>query len=323
LESINSTPTEFVADNGNEGYETRKPDFVDKIEGFDIKNLSPENLEFMAHTIQDVFRENFPVSKELIDQIPERMMYVSTEDFVRLREDEKKEEIETELGFYNRKLEKMLINVPRHETPGTLFSTMFHECLHFVSIQSGAGLTGDFLYPDIGDKETAEMHNDLDEGVRVMVEGTTQNITHAYVIDKFGFQPQPQMFSYEPEYQVTNAIWLPFSKEERMKAYFNTPIESLRVRVESAFSEKPVNDTPTGMFANILVDVARVTRDMKTALDSWMKDNNPDPVEDVLNDVRHAVGNFIVRELEIGRRELDDDEEVLLQPYLEPYKAKE
>lgn len=323
MEKLSPAPVEAIANNTGETNESaEKPNFVKKIESFDVGSLSPENIEFMNRAIQDVFRGNFPIDDKLIDKIPDHMRIVNNEEFIRFRQ-ETKEDADMDLGFYSLKLDQMLINASKHRTPGALFSTMFHEALHFTSIQSGAGLSGGFCYPDLGEDETDDLMSKLDDGVRAMVEGTTQNITHAYVVDYLGFDPQPQMFSYEPEYQITNAIWEPFSKEERMQVYFNTPLELLRIRVESAFKEDYDPDKPTGVFADCLVDVARAAKQMGIALDSWRKNDNPEPVEDVLKNVRHAVGLFIVRELEDGRRTLDREDEEYLHAYLEPYLVEE
>ena len=323
MEKINLTPTEAIKDkNGETNESVEKPDFVNQIESFDINNLSPENIEFMNHAIQDVFREHFPVSSELVDKIPAHMKIVDNEEFMRLRQ-ETDEDADMDLGFYSLKLDQMLINVSKHHTPGALFSTMFHESLHFASIQSGAGLSGGFCYPGLGEDEADDLISELDEGVRAIVEGTTQNITHAYVVGYLGFDPQPQMFSYESEYQIANAIWEPFSREERMQAYFNTPLELLRIRVENAFKDDYDPDKPTGVFADCLVNVARATKQMDVALDTWRKNDNPEPVEDVLKSVRHAVGLFIVRDIENGERTLSEEDKHSLHDYLEPYLAGE
>lgn len=84
-----------------------------------------------------------------------------------------------------------------------------------------------------------------------------------------GFDPHPQMFGYEPEYQITNVIWGAFSREERMQAYFDTPLELLRVRIESAFENDYDVDNPTGLFADCLVNIARTVKRMETVLNSW------------------------------------------------------
>ena len=316
---ISPISAETTADNPSEIDEpVEKPDFVKKIENFDLNNLPPENIEFMNHVIQDVFREHFPVNNELIDKIPDHMKIVDNEEFIRLLQEEN-EDADTDRGFYSLKFNKMFVNISKHHTIGALFSTMFHESLHFVSIQSGAGLRGGFCYPSPTEGETDDLISELDEGVRTMVEGTTQNITHAYLMDYLRFDPQPEMFSYEPEYQITNTIWGAFSREEKMQAYFNTPLELLRVRVESAFDENYDVDKPSGIFADCLVNVARATKQMKVALNSWRENDNPEPIEDILKNVRHAVGLFIIREVEDKRRSLNETDEEDLRDYLEPY----
>mgnify|MGYP000969294002 CR=1 FL=1 len=118
MEKLSSVPVEVIADNTGETNESvEKPDFVKKIESFDVSNLSPENIEFMNHAIQDVFRGNFPIDDELIDKIPDHMRIVDNEEFMRLRQ-ETKEDADMDLGFYSLKLDQMLINVSKHRTPG-------------------------------------------------------------------------------------------------------------------------------------------------------------------------------------------------------------
>lgn len=323
MEKLNSAPVEIVSDDIDENeILIEKSDLAKQIESFDIHNLTPENIELMNHAIQDIFHEHFPVDSELIDKISNHMKIVDGEEFVRLRQ-ETKEDADMDLGFYSTQLDQMLINASKHNTPGGLFSTMFHESLHFVSIQSGAGLTGDFSYPDIGEEETEELRGELDDGVRTMVEGTTQNITQAYILDYLGFNPQPEMFGYEPETQITSAIWEGFSRDDRLKIYFNTPLELLRVRFEDTFVENYDVDRPTGEFANCLVDVSRAKKQMESALDSWRKDGDPDPVEEVLSHVRHAVGFFIMQDAKVNGKELSEEDIDDLRDYVEPYLAKE
>lgn len=319
LEKLDPDSVELSANMVNEIDDPiEKPDFVRKIENFDLKNLTPENIELMNRTIQNVFREHFPVDDELIDEIPDHMTIVDSEEFMHLRK-EANEDAEMDLGFYSLKLDQMLINLSKHQTPGALFATMFHESLHYVSMNSGAGLSGGFCYPDVGEDELDSLTDELDAGICAIVEGTTQNITQAYVVDHMGFDPHPQMFGYEPEYQITNAIWGAFSREERMQAYFDTPLELLRVRIESAFENDYDVDNPTGLFADCLVNIARTVKRMETVLNSWRENDNSEPIEKVLEDVRHAVGLFVVREFENGRRSLDEYDEEYIHDCLEPY----
>lgn len=324
MEKFNPTPTEAVSKNPGETNESiDKPDFVKKIEGFDINNITPENIEFMNRVIQNVFRDNFPVDDEIIDKIPECMKLVDREEFIRLRNDAN-EDSDANLGFYSKKLDKMLINVTDHETPGVLFATMFHESLHFAGIQAGAGLAGGFDYPDIGESEEAnELMSELDKGFNTMVEGTTQTLTKAYVMGYLGFDSHPQMYSYDPECLVMEAIWEPFSRDEKLKAYFNTPLDLLRVRVENTFEEDYDVDKPTGLFANCLVGIARATTRMERALDSWNEKDDSTPVEEVLKDVCRATGYFIVRDVENGDRKLSEEDKEYLHDYLDSYITEE
>lgn len=320
MEKISNAPAETTMDiEDNDEISAEKPEFVKKIEGFDVQKLTPENIDFMNSKIQEVFRENFPIDSELIDQIPDRMNLMSSEEFAHFYRAEKLDSDE-DLGFYSVKHNKILVNLEKHKTPGALFSTMFHESLHFASIQSGGGFHGDFIFPDPGeDAEAAEMMANLDRGVLTAVEGTTQLITQSYVLDYMGFTPQEQMMSYEPECQVMGTIWKPFSRDERLEAYFKTPMELLRIRVEDTFADDYDVDKPTGIFADCLMNIGIAAKNVDEALESWYRDRNPEPVEGVLTSVKHAVGAFLVRELKEGKRKLDDGEAEHLGEYLEPY----
>lgn len=320
-----SAPAEIIVDTEEEDIELsrEKPEFVKRIEAFDIHNLTPENIKFMNGVIQETFREHLPVDPKLIDQIPSRMKIVNNMDFIRLRE-AANEETDADLGFYSQKYDQIWVNVEKHRDPGSLFTTMFHESLHFTSIQSGAGMTGDFCYPDPGEgDEVGEMMKDLDRGILTAVEGTTQLITQAYILEYMGFTPQEQMMSYEPECLIMSAVWEPFSKEERLEAYFNTPLELLRVRIEDAFAEDYDPDKPTGVFADCMMNIGVATKNIEKALESWRKNSVPEPVENVLKNVRHAVGLFIFRELESGVRKLNEEDKEYIRDYLEPYTSIE
>lgn len=322
MEKISSSaPIETVAETKGEESEflKEKPEFVKTIEGFNINNITPENIDFMNGIIQETFQKHFPVNSEIINQIPDHMKIVNNKDFIHLRE-ATNEDADADLGFYSQKYNQILINVEKHRTPGALFSTMFHESLHFVSIQSGAGMTGDFCYPDPGESdEVDEMMEALDRGVLAAVEGTTQLITQAYILEQMGFTPQEQMMSYEPECLIMSAVWGPFSKDERLEAYFNTPLELLRVRVEDTFAEDYDPDKPTGVFADCMMNIGVATKNIEEALDSWRKNDDSELVENILKNVRHAVGLFVVRELENGIRELGEGDDEYMRDYLEPY----
>lgn len=272
---------------------TEKPDSTKKIESFDINNLTAENIEYMNHVIQDIFRENLPVRAELIDGIPDRMNIVGNDEFLRTLKEEK-EDADMDLGYYSLKQNKMFVNLSKHHTTGGLFLTMFHESLHFTSIQSGAGLTGDFCLPDIeGQEDADELYKELDDGVQTMVEGITQNFAQAYVIGEMKFDTSPEMFGYEPECLITRTILEPFSAEEKQRIYFDTPLELMRVHIEDAFAEDYDVDEPTGVFADCFVEVSRTKKQLEEALDSWRKDRNPDTVESILDNVRRAVDFYI------------------------------
>ena len=313
----NNVQPEHVVDNTDSGVDLLddKPEFVKKIESFDVHDLKPENIEFMNSIIQNTFKDHFPVDPELVDQIPSRMNLVSAEEYTRLSEDSG---VDANLGYYNKRKDQIFINAEKHQTPGALFSTMFHESLHYVGIQSGAGMTGDFCYPFPGEgAEVDEMIYYLDKGMLTVVEGTTQLITQAYVLDFMGFTEQEQMITYEPEVQIMGTILGALPVEECLEAYFNTPMELLRVRIEDAFADDYDPDNPTGLFADYVANIGEATEKIETALESWRENDDPEPVEAVLGDVRHAVGAYITREVENGTRVLSDEDKEKLRDYLE------
>ncbi|MEE0888106.1 MAG: hypothetical protein U0L97_02735 [Candidatus Saccharimonadaceae bacterium] len=49
-------------------------------------------------------------------------------------------------------------------------------------------------------------------------------------------------------------------------------------------------DSPTGLFADCLVNIARAVKQLEAALNSWRKNDDLVPIEDILKNVRHAVG---------------------------------
>ena len=103
LEKLDSDSTKLAANiTGDTEDSIEKPDFVREIESFDLNNLPQENIELVNRTIQNVFREHFPVDDALIDEIPDHMTIVDSEEFMRLRK-EANEDAEMDLGFYSLK----------------------------------------------------------------------------------------------------------------------------------------------------------------------------------------------------------------------------
>ena len=73
LPSTIETPAEEVDD---------RPDYVKKIESFDIDNITPENIQFMINTVQDYFLEHFPVKPELVSELPDRFCFMDEDEYV-------------------------------------------------------------------------------------------------------------------------------------------------------------------------------------------------------------------------------------------------
>ncbi|MBQ6409863.1 hypothetical protein IJI18_01235 [Candidatus Saccharibacteria bacterium] len=301
--------------------EDEKPDFVKKIESFDINNLTSENIEFISQTIQNYFLETFPVKPEIIERLPDHITILNAEEFRdKMGEDVKIINPDEMTGFYSPDFDKIFINKSTHKTPEALFTTMFHESLHFASIEAGAGLTGEFLCPE--DAHNENIDSQIYTGLHTLEEGTTQLITFASVIDDMGFNRETTMFGYESEWHIMRTIWTPFSRNV-LHAYFEMPIEDLRAHIEKIF--EPNGQLPpkrtNGVFTECLSQIGIATENMNEALETWGKGGDPDQV---LTDIRHAVGLYIVQDCKVNNKELTEDDKEWLHEYLEPYiKDKE
>ena len=206
----------------------RKLDFVKKIESFDIKNLTPENIKFINNVIQDYFLENFPVDPELVKQIPEHVSVLTEEEYKKMQQELDRAEIDLDEhpGFFDKKRNRVFINADWHTDMDSLFSHMFHESLHYVSINAGAGFAGPFSYPSEMEK-SQELKDEVDKGVNTLIEGTTEYITHNEV-RRMGFNVE--FCGYLPEVMLMDAIYTPFSIDEMKQLYFQTSMEDLRIK---------------------------------------------------------------------------------------------
>ncbi|MBO7131821.1 hypothetical protein J6V85_00955 [Candidatus Saccharibacteria bacterium] len=307
---------------------SEKPDFVKTIESFDVHNLTPENIEFMTNVIQDYFREYFPVRPDLLDQLPSRIVVQNADSYRKTHEsieDNPKIDISEMTGFYNSKLNKIFINADIHETAGSLFSTMFHESLHFVSVGNGAGFSGGhYLCPDVIN-ETDELYTLVGIGQHTLSEGTTQIITLRSVLGDMGFDEHEQMFGYGPEIEIMNTIWQPIDTSEMLHAYFEMSMEDLRIHIESILKLNEDNEEiddgePNGLFAGSLVNLGEAMNYLEEAL------NNENPKKDlaeIFTDARHAVGYYIVRRHKANNIPLSQEEIERFNDYLEPFINEE
>ena len=319
--------TEHPVEITDEKYEINKPDFVKRIESFDVQDLTPENIEFMTSVIQNYFVENLPVRSELVEQLPEHINVIGTEEFMQIIKEHESSRnsngfIPTDpSGFYDEKLDKIFINGPVHTTPGGLFATMFHESLHFISAKNGAGFMGNFGWPDsfYEDKDT---RFDIYKGINTLNEGTTQIITLKNIIDKMGFNEQSEMLGYAPEIEIMRAIWQPISDDEMLDAYLNRKMDEIRMHVERVFEPKETRDkiNPTegnGVFTLCLRDLGITTDRMYEAMENW---GDGSDIKGVLDDIRHAVGQYIIWRHDMEGAEMTNEERETFRGYLELYE---
>lgn len=320
--------TEEPAEVTGEKREFEKPDFVKKIEGFDIHNLTPENIEFMTGVIQNYFLENFPVRPELVEQLPEHVNIIDSDEFARMVEEDEDNRNEgvpipkEPSGFYDPEQDKIFINISGHRTPGGLFATMFHESLHCVGIENGAGLAGNFLWPE-DYYEDKGIRFDTYNGSNTLKEGTTQLITLGTVVDEMGFDEQAEMFGYEAEFNIMDAIWRAIPHDEMLDAYFNMGLDDIRIHVDCVFEPEETRGTigPTEsneIFAKCLYNLGITTRKMQEALESWGDGGDPDGV---MNEVRHAVGLYMIRRCEMNGMKLPEEWKEPFREYLKPYEG--
>ena len=331
MDNLNKIPSgiddnEEPDNTGEDSFEEvrEKSETVKTIESFDIENLTPENIEFMTNTVQDYFRENFPADPGMIDLIPEHILLVEDEEFKRIYYEEGEDDgvdINEKTGFYNSTFHRMLINISSCETPAKLFAVMFHESLHFVSIENGAGFDGVFWQPDeIG--EDKEKSAELNKGISTLKEGTTQFITIASVIDDMGFDDQDGIADvYEPEWSIMENVWRPFGRRNMLHAYFETSIDDLRRQVEKMFEPDETREKFSdknycnGVFSYCLVDLGVATENLTEAMVNW-KEGEDNPMVETLKDVKLAVGHYIKRDCEVNNIEIDDGIAEELEDYL-------
>ncbi|MBR3176870.1 hypothetical protein IKF25_02760 [Candidatus Saccharibacteria bacterium] len=266
-----------------------KSDYARNIELFDIKNLTPENIEYMMQVISEYFKATFPVKPELIDEIVGRTKIVDEETFKKALTESGRivEDIDVKYGFYDKKSNIGYINQDKHRTSGELFVTIFHESLHAASIGAGAGFRGDFTLPFSYDD--LEQRVAMERGLIALIEGTTHYITLKHVIGKMGFEGTENMFRYKAERNIMSRIWEAFPEESMYKAYFETPIEKLRHYFDTTVSLD--DDETGGKFAEFLVDIGVATDRTKKLLESDHEDEETSAK--IYDDIMRAVEYFL------------------------------
>ena len=281
-----------------------KHSIVKTIESFDVRHITRENVDVMVSAIQDYFREHFPVKPELVNQIPDHLSVLSAEDYQRAYSEFSESHhinFDDNAGYYDLEKRKIIMNASAHRSAGTLFTDIFHESLHIVSILAGAGFSGKFAYPPELENDQEVIAN-IDVGMNTLIEGTTQLITLSHVIGNLGFDENEGMLDYEPECRVMHEVWFPFPKDDRLYAYFQTPLDEMRIDVEKLFEpeenrDKITSDYSTGVFADCIANLGISTEDMKAAI---AKVDDSKNTEATLNDVHHSIEHFVAR---LGEKE--------------------
>lgn len=280
---------------------SEKPEIAKKIEAFDIKNLTPENIEFMSRTIQDYFRENYPVQPELVDQLPERLTILGASEFVEKQIELSGRRDRSVRGFYDSSVNKMFLNKDAFEDSEDLFHAMVHESLHFTSIGAGAGINSGFIAPRRF-WESDDLLSQLKGGLTVVREGTTELIT-MNALGNMGFQISNYQ-PYQSERLIMDAIWSYFSPRYVKHVYFEVPVENLRVHIEKLFAsdeERSENsvDGSNGIFADYLCRFQALIDGTNETLEGWQEDESRKM--GVLDETYDIVWEYIKRDMEVNR----------------------
>ncbi|MBR3322666.1 hypothetical protein IKG13_01245 [Candidatus Saccharibacteria bacterium] len=275
-----------------------KSDYARNIELFDVKNLTPENIEYMMQVIRKYFTSTFPVKPELLNEILGHTKIVDDETFKKALEESGRvvEDVDLKYGFYDKKSNIGYINQDRHHTAGELFVTLFHESLHAVSYAAGAGFRGEFALPVSYDD--LEQRVAMERGLIALIEGTTHYITLKNVIGNMGFEGTENMFRYKAERSIMSRIWEAFPEDAMYRAYFVVPIEELRryfdmtVASDDKREEIKADASKTsGQFAKFLVDIGLATDRAKKLLESGIEDEEASTK--IYNDIMRAVEYFL------------------------------
>lgn len=292
---------------------------VEKIEAFDINNITPENIEFMVNTIQDYFLDHFPVKPEIIKSIPDNLLILSQAEYVNIqrgREYGNKGYVNVDFintpSFYSKEDKKIYINLDHAKSLGLLFLSIFHECLHYSGDLAGASFNGNFLHPILGN-DPSFIPDEIYAGQRVLEEGTVQYISLASVIDDIGFKPEDGMFGYEAERIIMTDIWAPFPYEDLLHLYFESSLDNLRLHIEQTFEPEETRNKIThtqgnGVFMDCLADLARAAQYMRDALDVLAKTGDRTDADTVMRDVHHAIGRYIVQKHKNNGTKITDKE---------------
>lgn len=277
-----------------------RPDFVKKLDEIDVHNLSPEDEKFLYDSVQNFFMENFPVDKELVDKIPEKTVILNHEDYMKeyCRTEPNPRKENPPVGFYDVPLDKNFIDNDAAVNATDLFSTIFHESLHFVSISQGAGFEVknfkelddlSFLGDDISEDEIKHYAKKASECV---TEGATKLLEHISLED-MGIDTS-QDGGYMPHVHIMDKVIHATveSYEQFVNAYFHKNTEDFRKEIELTLlpddkkAEFENGEIPTGEFTRCLFNIGKALDEMEYF--SSEEVNDPDSYNEVYSAVCDA-----------------------------------
>ena len=280
-----------------------RSDFVKKLDEIDVHNLSPEDERFLYDSVQGFFMENFPVDKELVDQIPEKTVILDHEKFVEAYlKTESNPEGDVPVGFYDIELDKSFVDYETIGNAAGVLSTIFHESLHFVSMSQGAGfkLSGaDFRMPENDDylKDFTEDERKYYGSIadKTVVEGSTK-IMELSSMEDMGIDVSEDG-GYNIEKQIMSEVLCAMVPEyDQLKsAYFTKSTEDIRKAIESSLlspedKEKYQNgEIPTGKFVLFMLNIGAAADKMH----QYYKQDDPDSYFEVLDGIHDSMQEYL------------------------------
>ncbi len=261
-----------------EQQESQEISISERLSQIDVKEITPEDVEFMNSAIQNYMKDHYPVPGEIIDEIPNHVQILGKEDFADIYEKTKDKYAEIALehstGLYNTELGQMFINAEAHQTPEQLFATMLHEADHYAAISNGAGFRGPFLAPDniLQEPEDMELAR---SGYISFCEGATQRITEDAMED-MGISTE-NVWGYAADVSINRQMFKYLPSEDLHQRYFQDPTDKFRQEVEACLIEDDTErmnfiqhraEISTGKFAIAMRALGAIKRDAMLAADN-------------------------------------------------------
>lgn len=321
--NVEENKWQILEEIANKSAETReKPDYVKKIESFDMGHLDHEQIEFMVSTVQNYFKENFPIKQELIDELPGKISILGKEEYTaKLMEltngELSEEEIEDNMGFYNEQHDIILIRSSEEDTPDSLFGRLFHECLHSVSLKAGAGFSSRFLFNENTEVTEESIYASL--GSNDFIEGATQLIAYQSIYDDMGFDMTPYRdWSYKSERKIVETVMQPFGQQFLHHLYFETPTETVAQKIEEyiAFAKGTETDPTYKEFIRIYANIHAATEKLDQAYYENQDDNE---AAEVITAMKRSVGHFMLTMCQVRGYPPTEQELEMCGDYLLPH----